>query len=130
MLLRGTHTDVAQVLRKQFTTPSTFTPLLPTVHEPSLLSTAGFSRDIVYNKLRNSTAYKSPGPDVFRPRLLRECARDHAYALQCSHGIGPNEWKRGTIYPIRKTEERSDPANYITPKLEYVSEAWSLWIRK
>ena len=123
--MEGTATtpaDVAEVLRKQFTSvfsaPSTFTPLLSTVHESPPLSTVNFSPDIVYNKLRTINVYKSPGPDGFRPRMLRECAHELAYPLATLFtyclvaGTVPREWKRGIISPIHKNGERSDPANY------------------
>ena len=68
----------------------------------------------------------SPGPDGFRPRILKEASSQVAKPLtilfqkSLNTGILPKEWKLGTVVPIFKKGKRQDPGNYRTVSLTAV----------
>jgi hypothetical protein len=67
-----------------------------------------FDLDSIIKKLENINVYKSPGPDLLHPRVLKEVRLEIAYPLkiifECSIRTKslPADWKSGIITPIHK----------------------------
>ena len=74
--------------------------------------------DDVYEFLKNLNPNKSAGEDGMHPRVLKECADQLAYpvhklfCMSLTSGTLPNSWKRATVTPIHKDEDRANAENY------------------
>ncbi len=74
--------------------------------------------DIILKKLQKLKACKSPGPDGFHPRVLKETAEQLSRPLTIlikksfDSGHQPGDWKSGHITPIHKKGSRKMLSNY------------------
>ena len=76
------------------------------------------SVDDVFELLTNLNPNKSAGDDGMHPRVLKECASELAYPIQklfcmsLTSGTLPQSWKRATVTPIHKDDDRDKAENY------------------
>ena len=69
----------------------------------------------IMNHLKESSA---PGPDIFHPKVLNECANNLAepfymiFRQSLDEGELPEDWKQANVTPIFKKGKKSDPLNY------------------
>jgi hypothetical protein len=72
----------------------------------------------IIKRLNKLNVYKSPGPDLLHPRVLKEVRNEIAYPLklifECSLKTTslPNDWKSGNITPIYKKGKKCNVSNY------------------
>lgn len=72
----------------------------------------------VLEKLHKLKADKAAGPDGLYPRVLREVSEiifkplSAIYRRSLETGEIPNDWKQGSIVPIYKKGDRTEPGNY------------------
>ena len=91
-------------------------PEIPT--PPCSLEDIDITIDDVYELLTKVNPTKSAGDDGIHPRVLKECASELAtpiymiFKQSLKDGSVPDAWKRATITPIFKSEERSKAENY------------------
>ena len=63
-------------------------------------------------------SFKSPGPDGFHPKILKEAAKQLSVPLclkfskSLDESFLPSDWKVANVIPIFKKGERSQPGNY------------------
>ena len=85
---------------------------------PSLLDNISITKDDVYDLLMKINTTKSAGDDGIHPRVLKECADELVtpiymiFQYSLKHGTVPDTWKRATITPIFKSEDRTSAENY------------------
>ena len=88
------------------------------VSEATCLDDLDLSRVAVKKCLDNLKTTSSPGPDGVHPRILSEAADQVAGPLatlfrkSVDAGILPEDWKKASIVPIFKKDNRSEPGNY------------------
>ena len=77
------------------------------------LSDVVITPEMVLKKLRSIQAYRSPGPDGWPPRVIKECADVMCIPLaklftkSMSSGSLPKDWKAAHVVPIFKKGDRS-----------------------
>ena len=77
-------------------------------HGGDILDTFSFSTEEVQEKLRHLNIYKSTGPDMLHPRILRaledKLARPltHIFNNSVEAGIIPEDWKSANVTAIHK----------------------------
>ena len=82
------------------------------------LENIDFTLQDVINKIRKLNKSKSPGPDGFLPRVVKEVEEEvapHIYKiLKCSVELSKaaEDWKLGNIAPIFKKGSKDSPGNY------------------
>ena len=82
------------------------------------LETVNISVKDVCNSLKNLNSFKSPGPDLLHPRLLKEVASHIAEPLckifqrSLQSGKVPELWKMANITVIHKKGAKDDVSNY------------------
>ena len=73
---------------------------------------------MVLEKLRAIHAYKSPGPDGWPPKIIKECSDTictplaKLYSKSLSSGSLPKDWKITHIVPIFKKGNKQLASNY------------------
>ncbi|MCP3849730.1 MAG: hypothetical protein GY694_05770, partial [Gammaproteobacteria bacterium] len=83
-----------------------------------LLSDLRVTRESVQRKLATLNPFKSPGPDMVVPKLLKELSSELAvpltilFNLSLERGEVPSEWKHAQVSPIFKKGDKSSPNNY------------------
>lgn len=84
----------------------------------SSLSDIVINKEDVYKRLQALNPNKSPGPDGFHPRVLKELAAELSEPLalvfekSLRNGILPSDWKEAQVTPLFKKGERCSPGNY------------------
>ena len=74
--------------------------------------------DDIVKRLNNLNVYKSPGPDMIHPRILKEARHEIAYPLKIIFDLSlkskslPTDWKSGNITPIYKKGKKYNANNY------------------
>ena len=87
-------------------------------YEGNILDTFNFSIEEVQEKLQHLNIYKSSGPDMLHPRILRaledKLARPltHIFNNSVETGIMPEDWKSANVTAIHKKGSRQEPGNY------------------
>ena len=82
------------------------------------LSSIGITKDDVFELLKSVNTTKSAGDDGIHPRILYECADELVTPIHMifqhslNKGTVPDAWKRATITPIHKSEDRAMAGNY------------------
>ena len=77
-------------------------------YEGNILGTFNFSTEEVQEKLQHLNIYKSTGPDMLHPRILRESkdklARPftHIFNNSVETGIIPEDWKSANVTALKK----------------------------
>ena len=72
----------------------------------------------VYCKLRSLKPFKSPGPDGFYPRIIKEAAEQLSLPLylifskSLDERFLPTDWKVANVIPVFKKGDLSQPGNY------------------
>ncbi|CAM4572640.1 unnamed protein product [Lepidochelys kempii] len=75
-------------------------------------------KEVVRDYLEKLDEYKSMGPDVLHPRVLKELANVIAEPLAIifenswRSGEVPDDWKKANVVPIFKKGKKEDPGNY------------------
>ena len=94
-------------------------PFTGCVHkEVPTLEVVNFTVKEVYDSLKNLNAFKSPGPDLLHPRLLKELALNIAEPLwkifqrSLQSGNVPQLWKMANITVIHKKGPKEEVSNY------------------
>ena len=84
-------------------------------YEGNILDTFNFSAEEVQEKLQDLNIYKSTGPDMLHPRILRaledKLARPltHIFNNSVDTGIIPEDWKSSNATEIHKKGSRQEP---------------------
>ena len=87
-------------------------------YEVNILDTFNFSTEEVQEKLQHLNIYKSTGPDILHPRILRaledKLARPltHIFNNSVETWIIPEDWKSANVTVIHKKGSRQEPGNY------------------
>ena len=134
------HSDTSkvQIFNNYFT--SVFTnedvSFLPTFNLDRVVPTLSdvvITPEMVLEKLKSIQAYKSPGPDGWPPRVIKECADvvcillAKLFTKSMSSGSLPKDWKAAHIVPIFKKGDRQLTTNYqpisLTSIIRKVMEA-------
>ncbi|KAI3378957.1 hypothetical protein SNEBB_001159, partial [Seison nebaliae] len=115
--------EVANVLNEYFT--SVFTtasnediPEPQMVHRGDTLDNIDTDVEEVKKRIGELNQYKSPGPDGFHPRILKEVKEQLApqltkvYRKSLQTGDVPNDWRHANVAPIFKKGSRQSPGNY------------------
>ena len=95
-------------------------------YEGNILDTFNFSTEEVLEKLQHLNIYKSTGPDMIHPRILRALEENLARPLtlifnnSVETGIIPEDWKSANVTAIHKKGSRQEPRNYRTISLTSV----------
>ena len=72
----------------------------------------------VQEKLNHLNVYKSTGPDLPHPRVLRTLEDmlceplNHIFNKSAETGISPADWKSANVTAIHKKGNRHEPGNY------------------
>ena len=115
--------DVATVLNNYFSTVFTAErsvelPNLSKTHSGCPLSRLRCTVNEVELKLKNLDKYKSPGPDGFLPRILREVSSEVSTHLtsifnrSLETGEVPLDWRMANVTPIFKKGDHERPENF------------------
>ena len=122
---------MADLLNKQFSSVFTeeATDVLPQMSNNQYpgIGMLVINVKVVEKMLLNLNASKVAGPDELHGKLLKNTAKESALLLQpifqCSTESGaiPEAWKKATISPVYKKDDRSDPANYRQVSLTCIS---------
>lgn len=114
--------DIADTLNgyfvENFTTEETFIWPEDIVNAQNYLSEIVVGDKEVLEKLRKLKPSKAAGPDGLYPRVLKEVCEVISKPLSVifkqslETGEIPNDWKQGTIIPIYKKGDRTEPGNY------------------
>ena len=120
--LAETDIDKAETLANQFS--SVFTKKTntewdtPDPSQANNIISVVFSENIILKKLQNLNINKSTGPDDINSRILVELAKFVAPSLSVlfqntyDTEFVPSDWKRASITPIYKKDDKKDPENY------------------
>ena len=87
-------------------------------HFSSCLSDVVIDSADVARRLLALDPNKSPGPDGFHPRLLKELAQELSPSLSLIfeksllEGVIPDDWKDAQVTPLFKKGEKANPSNY------------------
>ena len=121
-VLSITDAENATLLNDYFT--SVFTDERGFPPEPSYVNTGprlDFMRvtvDEVRSKIKELDKYKSPGPDGFLPRVLKEVGEEVSPLLAAIFneslrtGCVPGDWREAVVTPIFKKGATNQPSNY------------------
>ena len=119
-------TKIAQRLNQYFTSVFTIEDI-SYIPQPdiALQSTEGteltnftISQDTVIRYIDRLNPFKSPGPDNFYPKVIKECKQELVLPLSdifnqsLKEGIVPVDWKTANVTPIHKKGDKSDPGTY------------------
>ena len=115
--------DMANILNDYFVSVytrenSNDVPVLGITHEGQTLDSILCTVDEVTTRIEKLNQYKSPGPDGFLPRVLREVSRQVASHLTAvfnkslESGVIPEDWRFANVTPIYKKGDRKSPGNY------------------
>ena len=119
-----THSDaeVATLLNgyfsSVFTVENSLTPEPTEVYLGSKLESIVVTPEEVQSKIGKLNQYKSPGPDGFLPRVLREVRGESAaqfatiFNKSLRTGVVPGDWREAEVTPIFKKGKRCEPCNY------------------
>jgi hypothetical protein len=107
----------AEYFSKVYTIESTdeYRPLPPIQDKMPIYK---FTINDVYQKLSKLKIDKSPGPDMFHPRVLQEISSQIAeafklmYDLSLNNGKLPEDWISSNVSVIYKKGSRADVSNY------------------
>ena len=72
----------------------------------------------VFKLLQGLNPHKAAGPDLIKPRILKECASVIAPILTCIFnkslltGHVPSDWNQANVSPVFKKGEKFKPSNY------------------
>ena len=94
------------------------TPILQSTPNDTPLDDITLTEEIIKNKLIKLNPNKSPGPDVWHPRVLKEVAEALTPPLlilirkSLDEGSLPDDWKHGNITAIHKKGSKAKPCNY------------------
>ena len=101
-----------------FTVEDALNPEPSDIHVGNKLDSILFTEEEVKKKIGQLHKFKSPGPDGFLPRVLREVKEEVAPHLasifneSIRSGCVPRDWRLADITPIFKKGDRSQPSNY------------------
>ena len=101
-----------------FTEESGLTPEPADTSAGSMLEEIYFTEEEVKKKINELNKYKSPGPDGFLPRVLKEVRDEVAplltriFNLSIRTGCVPRDWREAEVTPIFKKGDRSQASNY------------------
>ena len=82
------------------------------------LETFNFRQEDVQEKLNHLNVYKSTGPDLLHPRVLRTLEDmlrgplNPFFNKSAETGIIPADWKYANVTAIHKKRNRQEPGNY------------------
>jgi len=82
------------------------------------LTTVNFTEEMIQHKLEKLLPNKSPGPDGYHPRVLKELAKSLAqplkiiFELSMTENDFPEEWRLAHITALHKKGSRKQPGNY------------------
>ena len=88
-------------------------------YDSSPLESVSISPDMILKKLRKLDPFKTPGPDGYHPRNLKDCAEPLCRPLLILFNKSiddkslPSQWKVGHSTPLHKKGNKHDPRNYI-----------------
>ena len=96
---------------------------MPTFHDrikqkESFLTNIDFSKEDVKKILHSLDISKSPGPDNFHPRILKELSNELSeplfllFSKSLIDGVLPKIWKDAHVTPVYKKGEKCSPGNY------------------
>lgn len=92
---------------------------------PLLLDSINVSESAVFELLKDLDPSKACGPDLIPARLLKEGAEEIIHSLSrifqlplCS-GTLPQDWISAHIVPVHKKNDKSNPSNYRSYKLDF-----------
>ena len=96
---------------------------MPTFHDrikqkESFLTNVDFSKEDVRKILHSLDISKSPGPDNFHPRILKELSNELSeplfllFSKSLTDGVLPKIWKDAHVTPVYKKGEKCSPRNY------------------
>ena len=94
------------------------TPILQSIHDNTPLDDITLTEEIIKNKLIKLNPNKSPGPDGWHPRVLKEVAEALTPLLlillreSLDEGSLPDDWKQGNITAVHKKGSKQNPCNY------------------
>ena len=94
------------------------THILQSIHHDTPLDDITLTEEIIKNKIIKLNPNKSPGPDKWRPRVLKEVAEELTPPLlillrkSLDEGSLPDDWKQGNITAIHKKVSKANPCNY------------------
>ena len=94
------------------------TPILQSTPNDTPPDDITLTEDIIKNKLIKLNPNKSPGPDGWHPRVLKEVAETLTPPLLIllhkspDEGSLPDDWKHGNITAIHKKGSKAKPCNY------------------
>ena len=101
-----------------FTEESGLTPEPADSFAGSMLPDIEFTVEEISKKISDLNRYKSPGPDGFLPRVLKEVRDEVApllakiFNLSIRTGCVPQDWREAEVTPIFKKGDRSRASNY------------------
>ena len=104
---------------------------IPTFHDrikqkESFLTDTDFSKKDVKIILSSLDISKSPGPDNFHPRILKELSNELSeplfliFSKSLTDGALPKIWKNAHVTPVYKKGEKCSPGNYMPISLTSV----------
>ena len=120
--LQHSDVEIADILNgyfaSVFTEENGLTPEPSSFFEGQKLEFVEFNEETIKSKIDKLLATKSPGPDRFLPRVLKE-VRDEitphlSKIFNKSMGTGcvPSDWREAEVTPIFKKGDKSLPSNY------------------
>ena len=92
----------------------------------SFLTDIDFSKEDVKNILNSLDISKSPGPDNFYPRILKELSNESLFLLfskSLIDGVLPKIWKDAHVTPVYKKGEKCSPGNYRPISLNQLTDS-------
>lgn len=121
--LTNSDSEIVGILNDHFS--SVFTeevegvaPVPQLVHGGEPLDNITCTQEMVLERIKKLCTSKSPGPDGFLPKLLKEVAEQvapHLVAIfnqSLRSGSVPRDWKEANVTPIFKKGDRANPGNY------------------
>ena len=93
-------------------------PVINDIYPSSPIVDIPLPGEAIYKKLSQLDPSKSPGPDGWHPRFIKEAAEQLVTPLQIlfrkflDSGFIPNQWKTANVIPIFKKGSHKLPSNY------------------
>ena len=116
-----TDNDMANTLNTYFSSVFTHKQLnnIPQLlrYVGTTLDTFIFRQEDVQEKLNHLNVYKSTGPDLLHPRVMRSLEDmirgplNHIFNKSAETGIIPADWKSANVTAIHKNGNRQEPGN-------------------